>query len=102
MAGHSRTAAASTGRSVTDEQNQRMNPGPPPELLERKRTILVCFLLAIVTGVVYWQIRAFDFINFDDPYLIYQNPNVNGGLTWRGILWALGTSYYEYWHPLTW
>ena len=34
--------------------------------------------------------------------MILQNPLVLGGLTLRGLAWALTTSWFEYWHPVTW
>jgi Flp pilus assembly protein TadD len=84
------------------EQDKRMNHSSPAQHAERQRTVLVCFLLAMATGALYWPIHAFDFINLDDPFMIYENPMVTGGLTWRGILWGLGTSYYDQWHPMAW
>lgn len=79
-----------------------MNAGSPPDAAERQRTAMICLVLAVATALVYWPIHAFDFINLDDPFIIFRNPFVTGGLTWRGIAWGLGTSYFEYWHPLTW
>jgi tetratricopeptide (TPR) repeat protein len=34
--------------------------------------------------------------------MVVQNPIVFSGLTLQGTLWALTTSWFEYWHPLTW
>ena len=76
--------------------------GPLQIQAERQQNRLICLLLAVVTVVVYWRIHSFEFANLDDPYIIYQNPHVTGGLTWRAIFWGLGTDYFEYWHPLTW
>jgi len=64
--------------------------------------ILICVLLAMATLAVYWQVRTYDFVNYDDPIYITENPIVQRGITFRNILWALTTAYVAYWHPLTW
>jgi Tfp pilus assembly protein PilF len=66
------------------------------------RVILVCFFLTVATLWVYWPVRHFEFTNWDDPAYVYGNSLVNHGLNSHSILWALGTSYYDFWHPLTW
>jgi tetratricopeptide (TPR) repeat protein len=64
--------------------------------------VLICFALALVTGAVYWQVRRFEFVNYDDLHIFFDEPMVKGGLTWAGIVWGATTFYYEYWHPLMW
>lgn len=56
----------------------------------------------LATLCVYWQTRTFLFTNYDDPFFIYENPIVTAGLTLRGIVWAFSTTYFDFWHPLTW
>jgi Flp pilus assembly protein TadD len=67
-------------------------------------TILLCGLLSIVTLAAYWPATRFDFINYDDPLYVADNPHVQAGLTWEGLVWAFGRvhGYRTYWHPLTW
>ena len=67
-----------------------------------RRELFIGLLLASVTVLVYGQVADFDFTNFDDGPIIYENLNVRGGLTLHGVLWALSTSYFDFWHPLTW
>jgi hypothetical protein len=67
-----------------------------------RRELFIGLLLASATVLVYGQVADFDFTNFDDGPMIYDNPNVRGGLTLHGVLWALSTSYFDFWHPLTW
>jgi tetratricopeptide (TPR) repeat protein len=43
-----------------------------------------------------------EFINWDDPFYIYNNPIVCAGLSWRGMGWAFITGTASNWHPLTW
>ena len=61
-------------------------------------------LLALVTIALYWPVTRFDFVNYDDPLYVTENPHVQAGLTWEGLVWAFGRVHGEgtYWHPLTW
>jgi Tfp pilus assembly protein PilF len=79
-----------------------MNPGGLKSFVESRLTVLVCLLLAAATSIVYWQVSGFEFTNYDDDWMILNNPFVLGGLTVHGLSWALTTCWYEYWHPLTW
>ena len=67
-----------------------------------RRELFIGLLLAAATALVYGQVADFDFTSFDDGPIIFENPNVRGGLTLHGVLWALSTSYFDFWHPLTW
>ncbi|HOC57718.1 MAG TPA: tetratricopeptide repeat protein [Verrucomicrobiota bacterium] len=69
---------------------------------EARRATLVGLGLALATLAVYLQVRDFGFINYDDLSMLVENPVVADGLTLRNILWAFSTSWFEYWHPLTW
>jgi protein O-mannosyl-transferase len=42
-----------------------------------------------------------DFFNIDDNF-VYDNINVQNGLTKDSVLWALSSTEYWNWHPLTW
>jgi tetratricopeptide (TPR) repeat protein len=42
-----------------------------------------------------------DFVNYDDPDYVTQNPHVLQGVTTRSVVWAF-SSLYNYWQPLTW
>jgi protein O-mannosyl-transferase len=61
-------------------------------------------LLAAVTLGAYWPVVGHDFINYDDPLYVTDNPHVQAGLTTEGMAWAFGrvTGEGTYWHPLTW
>jgi protein O-mannosyl-transferase len=63
---------------------------------------IVCALLAIVVLLVYFQVEEHPFINCDDSPYIYDNPNVQTGLTWKNISWSLTSAHAGNWHPLTW
>jgi len=64
--------------------------------------VTACAALFIITLVVFWQTGEHQFINFDDPLYVTNNPHVKGGLTFRNITWAFTTTTASNWHPLTW
>ncbi|MBX7257960.1 MAG: tetratricopeptide repeat protein [Candidatus Hydrogenedentes bacterium] len=64
--------------------------------------IIFAATLFLLTILVFQGVRHNAFINFDDPRLITQTPQVRAGLTWSGVQWAFTTGYFAIWHPLTW
>jgi tetratricopeptide (TPR) repeat protein len=58
--------------------------------------------LVVVNLVVYLPLIHYDFVSFDDPYYVTENPNVAVGLTVHGLRWAFTTGHAANWHPLTW
>jgi hypothetical protein len=53
-----------------------------------RRTWTIALLLA-ATLALYWPVRHFDLIYFDDPLLLTDSPEVQAGLTWPAVKWAL-------------
>ncbi len=68
----------------------------------RRQKWLLCVLLAAAVLVVYGQALRCEFVNFDDGDYVTRNPNVQRGLTWESIQWALTTDCAANWHPVTW
>ncbi|MEI7729642.1 MAG: tetratricopeptide repeat protein [Verrucomicrobiota bacterium] len=66
------------------------------------RLILAALIVSVF--LLYSPVWYFDFVNYDDPDYVTQNPWVQAGLTVRSIAWAFGSLHGEqtYWHPLTW
>jgi protein O-mannosyl-transferase len=64
--------------------------------------LLIALALVIACLLVFGQVARFDFINFDDVGYITANQWVRSGFTRAGVVWALTTIDYYYWHPLTW
>ncbi|MBF0556354.1 MAG: hypothetical protein HQK96_17695 [Nitrospirae bacterium] len=62
----------------------------------------VILALCLVTFGAYFRLKDCGFVNYDDYKYVIDNYNIQGGLTLSGVLWALKTSYFSYWHPLTW
>lgn len=68
----------------------------------RQRHILACALLVIATLAVYWPVRHYKFVAYDDNDYVYDNAVVLKGLTWQGFEWSFVDRQANNWHPLTW
>ena len=71
---------------------------PPPGWV----SLFICLLLALAVWAVFGQTLHYEFVNYDDPVYVTANPQVEGGLTWENLRWALTTLHFGLWHPLTW
>ena len=60
--------------------------------------------LTLITLGVYWPVTKHQFLGYDDPLYVTENPQVQAGLTRASLVWAFGriTGQGTYWHPLTW
>jgi lipoprotein NlpI len=67
-----------------------------------RQKLIVYVILTVVTLAVYGQVNHYDFINFDDTIYVTGNSHVRSGITFKGLIWAFGTTYAAFWHPLTW
>ena len=63
--------------------------------------LCIYLVLALTTLVVFWQVRDYDFVNYDDNVYVSDNPNVQAGFTLGSIRWALTTTIARNWHPVT-
>jgi tetratricopeptide (TPR) repeat protein len=57
--------------------------------------------LVASTLAAYAQTVHFDFVVFDDPTYVIDDPHINRGLTWPGVKWVFSHAYFANWHPLT-
>jgi tetratricopeptide (TPR) repeat protein len=71
-------------------------------ILSKHRFVLICLVLAIATLAVFWQVRKYGLLNYDDDRYVSANPHVKAGLTPDSLRWAFTTGYASNWHPLTW
>jgi tetratricopeptide (TPR) repeat protein len=62
----------------------------------------VCALLVLAVAVVFGQTACYTFIPFDDPEYVYENPQIQDGITAHNVAWAFTTMHAHNWHPLTW
>jgi protein O-mannosyl-transferase len=58
--------------------------------------------LALAVVAVYGRVYRYEFVAYDDPGYVSDNPFVRAGLTGDGIRWAFTTGHMWNWHPLTW
>ncbi len=65
-------------------------------------TFWICAALVFATIAVYYQVWTYDFVNYDDNVYVYQNPDIQAGITFKAIKWAFTTTHTSIWHPLTW
>jgi len=70
-------------------------PAPRARALISAGLVLCCI-------AIYGQTLTHDFILYDDPLYVTQNPEVQAGLTWANLGWAFTTDRAMYMHPLTW
>jgi len=79
-------------------------PGPSATLLAGSRFSAwgIALLLLAVTMALYWPATHHDFINYDDPGYVTENPRVLAGLTLDNVGWAFSDGHASNWHPLTW
>ena len=58
--------------------------------------------VALLTLLVFVRVVWHGFINYDDPFFVTMNGNIQGGVTARAIRWALTTPHEANWIPLAW
>ncbi len=66
-----------------------------------RRNLFICVLLAGVTLAIYWPVRHYGIINYDDPLFTTENGMVKSGLNWQSVWWALSGVVAANWHPVT-
>ncbi|MES1254078.1 MAG: hypothetical protein ABUS56_00605, partial [Acidobacteriota bacterium] len=99
---NARTVQKKAGRKADGPSRRPLAdvPGPP----RRVDTRAVAWLLAVLalTVAVYAPVAHHQFLSWDDPQYVTDNPYVRGGLSWASARWAFTTAYASNWHPLTW
>jgi tetratricopeptide (TPR) repeat protein len=73
-----------------------------PEQVKKTLVLSIYFALTVSALLVFWQVRNFDFVNYDDDLYVYENQHIVSGLTFDNIKWALTSGQAVNWHPLTW
>jgi len=68
----------------------------------RKRRLVLCLALALLTLAVFNPVAQNGFVNYDDDAYITRNPQVQAGLTWPTVRWAFTSLDQANYHPLTW
>ena len=70
--------------------------------LTKKSVLIISLLLGISSLLAFAQLTRSEFITYDDPVYVTDNPYIQNGLTLEGIGWALTATRASNWHPLTW
>jgi tetratricopeptide (TPR) repeat protein len=71
--------------------------------LKQKHVLfLISAALTAATLVAYEPVRHNDFVRYDDPLYIAENPNVKDGIKPQSVIWAFTKSHASNWHPITW
>ena len=71
-------------------------------LSDKTRTIVICGLLILATGLAYEPLGLNDFVGLDDNVYITGNDQVRAGLSRESVAWAFTATTAGSWHPLTW
>jgi protein O-mannosyl-transferase len=83
-------------------------PGPGRPVAPDRRSapprldLWISLALALAVFAIYFQVRNFEFVGYDDPEWVVQNIHIRGGLTPSSIAWAFRTGYAANWLPMTW
>lgn len=85
------------GEKNNADATSSLIPSPPSR---RAKILAGIFLVALVLGV-FGQAAGFEFINYDDPDYICDNPAINRGLNWPAVVWVCTHSTCGAWFPLT-
>jgi protein O-mannosyl-transferase len=70
--------------------------------MNKKYAFLIVIFLIAASLAAFGRIAGNDFINFDDQGYVTENYQIQQGINLQTIKWALTTTYFSYWHPLTW
>jgi len=79
--------------------SRKSKNGCQPARPRRDLWIYSGLLLTILA--VYSAVGTHDFLNYDDPVYVTDNPHVRDGITWSGIAWAFTSTDESNWFPLT-
>jgi tetratricopeptide (TPR) repeat protein len=82
--------------------NADIAPGRNTQPPERVHHAIVVALLCALTFSIYFQVRDHEFIEYDDPIYITENPNLAAGFNRQTLLRAFSEPYETNWIPLTW
>jgi Flp pilus assembly protein TadD len=78
---------------------------PTPEPRERRRRpgpLIVAVAVALLAFLAFARVVGADYVSFDDPKYVTENPHVARGLTAEGLRWAFTSGHASNWHPVTW
>jgi tetratricopeptide (TPR) repeat protein len=72
------------------------------EALPEKWGFALALLLIVTTVALYYSVKRYPFVSFDDRDYVIRNFQIQSGLDWDTVQWSFTTFYSSNWHPLTW
>jgi protein O-mannosyl-transferase len=72
-----------------------------PTTATNRRWMLAVLLAACTLGL-YYPVVHYPFVNYDDNDYVTANSHVQQGLTKATFIWAIRSTEYSNWHPVTW
>jgi tetratricopeptide (TPR) repeat protein len=73
----------------------------PIEALRSRLVVGIYLCLGILTWCVFGRTVEHNFVQYDDPGYVYENPDIAGGITTHSIVAAFTKTHARNWHPLT-
>src|SRR6266446_7350028 len=95
-----RTISCHFFRTLTPETNSNEEPAPSGLENLRKSQVLAALLFLTATCAFLPALKN-DFVNYDDPKFVADNPFAQQGWTWAGFKWAFTANVLGNWHPIT-
>jgi protein O-mannosyl-transferase len=65
------------------------------------RVLVVCLVLGLGTIALYSPAFSFNFVSYDDPVRVVNNPHLTKGFA-GAFAWAFESGYGNVWQPVTW
>ena len=87
---------------LADKEKTRAQKIPVKEVSPKFLPLWICLGLAVGTLILFWPVRHFEFIHYDDQDYVTENSFVQHGLNRASIEWAFTQTHSSNWHPLTW
>jgi protein O-mannosyl-transferase len=79
-----------------------LHPPDKTVLARYRQAFAFSLLLFAATIFLYFPVLHHPFVNIDDQGYVYENLQVQAGLTGSTVAWAFTTFDDNNWHPLTW
>jgi Flp pilus assembly protein TadD len=97
------SAPVSQGGKIPGVEGSRSleSKSHPVGLNDRWTVFGVCLFLAAITWSVFGQTLHYGFVNYDDNLYVYENAEVSGGLTLKGVVAMFTHVECNFYHPLT-
>ena len=75
--------------------------GQAPQAALTSSPRLAAAALLLLTVVTFLPVLGHDFVEYDDPEYVTDNPQVRSGLSLQGVRWASQAVVVSQWYPLT-